>query len=140
MGKKPKKTTSKKKPVKAEFHRPDYRTDVTEAELIKGLDEDLQDAWYKIREFAAGLGKQRIYASGWAIMFSKKNCYLFVRPKKKYLETCIFLSSAIDSPEVKSARPVSKTKYANIVRVVHPDQVEAPVTEWIEEAYKQMAE
>ncbi|MFZ0038090.1 MAG: hypothetical protein WAK91_11750, partial [Candidatus Acidiferrales bacterium] len=35
----------------------------TEAELVDGLNEDLRDAWEKLRAFAAGLGPQRIYAS-----------------------------------------------------------------------------
>ncbi|MCC2680130.1 MAG: hypothetical protein K0R29_2706 [Pseudobdellovibrio sp.] len=135
-----KKTAKKNSKDKTEFHRPDYRTDVTEAELLRGLDEDLQDAWAKIKEYAAGLGNQRIYASGWAIMFSKKACYLFVRPKKKYLETCIFLPRPVEAPEVKSARAVSKTKYANMLRIIHPDQVDVPVTDWIQEAYEAMPE
>jgi hypothetical protein len=52
-----------------------YDWNVSEAELIDGLDEDLRYAWQKLRAFAAGLGAQRIYASAQSIMFSKKVCY-----------------------------------------------------------------
>ena len=55
----------------------------TEAALTKGLSEDLREAWERLRETAADFGEQRIYASGHAIMFSRKTCYFFVRPKKQ---------------------------------------------------------
>jgi hypothetical protein len=55
----------------------------TEAALTKGLSEDLREAWERLRETAADFSEQRIYASGHAIMFSRKTCYFFVRPKKQ---------------------------------------------------------
>src|ERR1700733_13019239 len=61
----------------------------TEAELIDGLNEDLRDAWTKLRAFAADLGLQRIYASALSIMFARKICYFFVRPKKTFIEVWI---------------------------------------------------
>ncbi|MDQ3213188.1 MAG: DUF5655 domain-containing protein, partial [Acidobacteriota bacterium] len=54
----------------------------TEAALTRDLSEDLRDAWERLREAAAALGEQRIYASHSSIMFSRKSCYVFVRPKK----------------------------------------------------------
>lgn len=134
----PKKPKKIKKSAK-DFHRPDYRTDITEDELIRPLDEDLRDAWQALKKAASSLGPQRIYASGWAIMFAKKHCYLFVRPKPKYLETCIFLPHEIGYPEVKS-RAVAKNKYANVFRLTHADQVEAPLTDWIHAAFQAMPE
>src|ERR1700729_1785243 len=67
----------------------------TEARLIDGLDEDLRDAWHKLRAFAAGLGPQRIYASALSIMFARKVCYFFVRPRKTFLEVWFFLPRKI---------------------------------------------
>ena len=134
------KKSARKKPVKKsakEFHRPDYRTDITEEELIRPLDEDLRDAWQAIKKAASALGPQRIYASGWAIMFAKKHCYLFVRPKPKYLETCLFLPHEIGSPDIKS-RAVAKTKFANTYKLTHADQVDVPLTDWMAEAYSAM--
>jgi hypothetical protein len=107
----------------------------TEGALTKGLSDDLRDAWERLRETAADFGDQRIYASHHSIMFARKACYLFVRPKRAHLELCVFLGRAIKSPRVKKPTPVSKTKFANIVRIVHRDEVEAPITEWMQEAY-----
>lgn len=130
-------TKAKKKKPRKEFHRPDYRIDITEAELINPLPEDLQEGWRAVRKFAASLGTQKIYASGWAIMFSKKNCYMFVRPKKKYLETCIFLPEQVDS-ELLKVRQVAKQKFAHTFRLIHEDQVGEPLTEWISQAFSAM--
>ena len=107
----------------------------TEAALTSELSDDLREAWARFREEAAALGDQRIYASGSCIMFARKVCYSFVRPKRSFLEVCIFLGRALKSPLVKRAEPTSKTKFANIVRIVHRDQVEAPITDWLQEAY-----
>ena len=63
----------------------------TETALTRDLSEDLQDAWERLREAAVALGEQRIYASHSSIMFSRKSCHFFVRPKKSFLEFCVFL-------------------------------------------------
>lgn len=129
-----KKNVSKKTKKKYEHH-PDHHN-TSESYLIQELDEDLKDAWAKIRELGASLGEQRIYASGRAIMFSKKVCYFFVRPKKKYLETVIFLQRKKSPEYFKSIQPVSKTKFAHTFRLTHADQIEGELVEAIQEAYK----
>jgi hypothetical protein len=106
----------------------------TEAELINGLDEDLRDAWHKLRDFAADLGSQRIYASALSIMFSRKVCYFFVRPKKTFLEVWIFLPRKIEGLTFMQG-PAKKIKYCNLFKLIHSDQVEAPLTDWIREAF-----
>src|SRR6185503_3124455 len=108
----------------------------TEAALTQDLSEDLRDAWERVRETAASFGDQRIYASHSSIMFSRKSCYFFVRPKKSFLEVCIFLGRPVKAPQIKRVVKSSKTKYAHIVQVRHRDEVEAPLTDWIEEAYR----
>jgi hypothetical protein len=107
----------------------------TEAALTSDLSEDLRDAWERLRESAASLGDQRIYASHHSIMFSRRACYFFVRPKRHYLELCIFLERPLKAPQIHRAMPSSKTKFANLLRIVHRDQVEPPVTDWIAEAF-----
>ena len=111
----------------------------TEAALTRDLSEDLQDAWERLRETAASLGDQRIYASHHSIMFSRKSCYFFVRPKKNFLELCIFLGRGLKAPQVRRVEPTSKTKVANLLRVTHRDEVEAPLTDWLQEAYEHSA-
>ena len=139
VSKKAKKATKKaaKKPKKVYEHGPDH-FNTSEPYLINPLDEDLKDAWFKIREFGASLGDektQRIYASGRAIMFSKKVCYFFVRPQKSYLEVVIFLSEPREDEFFRAVKAVSKTKYSHTFRLVHADQVEGELTEAIRQAF-----
>jgi len=108
----------------------------TEAALTRDLSDDLQEAWERLRETAADFGEQRIYASHHSIMFSRKSCYFFVRPRKSFLEVCVFLPRGLKSPKVRRADRASKTKVANILRIIHRDEVEAPLTDWLREAYE----
>jgi hypothetical protein len=93
----------------------------TEAALTEDLSEDLRDAWERLRETAASLGDQRIYASHNSIMFSRKSCYFFVRPKRNFLEVCVFLGRGLKAPQVRRADRTSKSKVANIIQVKHRD-------------------
>jgi hypothetical protein len=108
----------------------------TEQALTQGLSEDLRDAFARLRETAVGFGEQRIYASHNSIMFSRKACYFFVRPHRKHLELCIFLGRAVKAPQVRKVVQPSKSKFGNLVRVQHRDEVERPLTDWLLEAYK----
>ncbi len=108
----------------------------TEVALTSDLHEDLQDAWERLRETAASFGDQRIYASHNSIMFSRKSCYFFVRPKRQFLEVCIFLGRTLKAPQVRRSMPASRAKVAHIVQVRHRDEVEAPLTDWLQEAYE----
>jgi len=109
----------------------------TEAALTKDLSEDLQDAWQRLRETAATFGAQRIYASHNSIMFSRRSCYFFVRPKRSFLELCVFLPRALRAPQVRRVDWASKTKAAHIIQIRHRDEVEVPITDWLQEAYAQ---
>jgi hypothetical protein len=108
----------------------------TESALTRDLSEDLQEAWERLRETAADFGGQRIYASHSSIMFSRKSCYFFVRPKKSFLEVCVFLPRGLKHPKIRRADRTSKTKVANMMRIFHRDEVEPPLTEWLREAYE----
>jgi hypothetical protein len=107
----------------------------TERALTQDLSEDLREAWERLREAASELGEQRIYASHSSIMFARTTCYAFVRPKRTFLELCIFLGWTVRSPRVRRAVQTSKHKVAHIVPIRHRDEVEPPVTDWLHEAY-----
>ena len=107
----------------------------TERALTEGLSDDLQDAWVRLREAAAELGEQRIYASHNSIMFARKTCYAFVRPKRSFLELVIFLGRKVRAPQIRRAEASSKTKVYHVVPIRHRDEVEAPITDWLAEAY-----
>src|SRR5260370_30905049 len=107
----------------------------TEAALTDDLSDDLRDAWERIRETAVELGDQRIYASGTAIMFSRESCYFFVRPRRSFLQVCVFLGRAVRAPQVRRVERKSTSKLVNIIHIRHRDEVEPPITDWLPEAY-----
>ncbi len=108
----------------------------TEQALTADLSDDLRDAWDRLRETAADFGDQRIYASGSCIMFSRTSCYFFVRPRRNALELCVFLGKTVKAAQVRRAVPSSRLKIAHTVHVRHRDEVEAPLTDWLREAYE----
>jgi hypothetical protein len=107
----------------------------TEAALTRDLGDDLRDAWDRLRETAAEFGEQRIYASHNSIMFSRKACYFFVRPRRAFLEVVFFLGRTQRSSRIRQTVQSSRAKVAHVVRVTHRDEVESPLTDWLREAY-----
>ena len=108
----------------------------TEAELTRDLPENLLDAWERLRETATEFGPQRIYASGHAIMFARKTCYFFVRPRKQFLEVCVFLGRRVEATQVRRVEQPSTSKFAHMIRITHRDEVEPPLADWLREAYE----
>jgi hypothetical protein len=107
----------------------------TEAALTADLHEDLREAYDRLRATAAAIGDQRIYASHNSIMFARRTCYCFVRPKRAWLEVCVFLGRELGAPLVKRIDRVSRTKVAHMLRVTHRDEIEPPMSDWLREAY-----
>jgi len=108
----------------------------TEAALTQDLSEDLLQAWERLRETAVSFGDQRIYASHKSIMFSRQSCYFFVRPKRNFLELCIFLGHELKASQVRRVDRASKSKLVHFVQIKHRDEVEPPVTDWLRAAYE----
>src|SRR5215813_2686635 len=108
----------------------------TEAALTEELSEDLLDAWERLRETASSFGDQRIYASHHSIMFSRKTCYFFVRPRKSCLEIWFFIGRKVKDPRIRKVVATSKVKFCHMIRVIHRDEVESPITDWLKEAYE----
>lgn len=69
-------------------------------------------------------------------MFSRKSCYFFVRPKRNFLELCVFLGRELKARQVRRVDRASKSKIVHVIQIRHRDEVEAPVTDWLQEAYE----
>ena len=63
--------------------------------------EDLRDAWERLPRRPPSSAISGIYASHNSMMFSRKSCYFFVRPKKSFLEVCVFLGRPLKAPQVR---------------------------------------
>jgi hypothetical protein len=108
----------------------------TERELTKDLSEDLFDAWERLRETASEFGEQRIYASHRSIMFSTQRV-LFLRASEEEIAggSGSFWARPLKHPLIRKTVPTSKVKVGHLVHVTHRDQVESPITDWLQEAY-----
>jgi hypothetical protein len=109
---------------------------VSESELFGPFEEDLRDAFAKLKNWAIEMNTPRIYNNARAVMFARRVCYMFVRPKKTYLELTFFLSRKEEDLSIKKIDEVSKNKFAHTIRVVHADQIEYPLTDWLSEAFR----
>ncbi|MGZ3649737.1 MAG: DUF5655 domain-containing protein [Bdellovibrionota bacterium] len=107
----------------------------SEREQVEHLSDDLQDAWGALKAKLLALGEQEMRTSHRSIMFARKTCYAFVRPKKAFIELNFFLPKALDSKILKKVAPVSKTKWVHIVSLTHADQLDWPLTDWLSEAF-----
>ena len=107
----------------------------TEAALTADLPEPLREAWERLRETAAEFGEQRIYASHKSVMFARRTCYFFVRPKKSALEICFFLPQPLKHPRIRRTDQASASRVVHTLHVQHRDEVEAPITDWLRAAY-----
>ena len=57
-------------------------------------------------------------------------------PKKSFLELCVFLGRTLKAPQVRRIVHASKSKIVHVIHIRHRDEVEAPVTDWLQEAYE----
>jgi hypothetical protein len=112
----------------------------SEQEQTQNLSDDLQDAWAALRIYLLGLGDQELRTSHRSIMFARKTCYAFVRPKKAFIELNFFLPKVLDSEFLKKVTAVSKTKWVHVLHLTHSDQVDRPLTDWIREAFEYSGE
>jgi hypothetical protein len=69
-------------------------------------------------------------------MFSRNSCYFFVRPKRNFLELCVFLGRTLKAPQVCRSDAASKSRVYHIIHIKHRDEIEAPITDWLREAYE----
>jgi Domain of unknown function (DUF5655) len=68
-------------------------------------------------------------------MLSRKSCCFFVRQKTSCLELCVFPGPTLRAAQIRRVDRVSKSKLAHFIQITHRDEAEAPVTDWLCEAY-----
>jgi hypothetical protein len=47
----------------------------------------------------------------------------------------VFLGRTVKAPQVRRVDQASKSKTVHVIHIRHRDEVEAPITDWLEEAY-----
>ena len=49
---------------------------------------------------------------------------------------CVFLGRPVKAPQVRRVNQASKSKIVHTIHIKHRDEVEAPFTDWLQEAYE----
>jgi hypothetical protein len=49
------------------------------------------------------------------------------RPKRNFLEVCVFLGRSLKAPQIRRVVEASKSKRVPIIHIRHRDEVEAPI-------------
>lgn len=71
-----------------------------------------------------------------AILFSVKTNFLAVKPKVNWLDIEFVSQLKIDEFPIHKSIKVSKTKYANFIRLEYPSNIDKQLINWLHEAYK----
>lgn len=71
-----------------------------------------------------------------AILFSVKTNFLAVKPKVNWLDIEFVSQLKIDEFPILKSIKVSKTKYANFIRLEYPSNIDKQLINWLHEAYK----
>jgi hypothetical protein len=48
----------------------------------------------------------------------------------------VFLGRTLKAPQVRRVDRASKSKIVHVIQITHRDEVEAPITDWLREAYE----
>jgi hypothetical protein len=82
-----------------------------------------------------------IFQEPWSFIISKTSMpQCEVLPSvQSFLELCVFLGRPLKAPQVRRVDRVSKSKVAHLIQIRHRDEVEAPLTDWMQEAYDMSA-
>lgn len=123
----------KARSTKRRAYKPLIEAEYKERDVVGGLRGELRVAWRVLRSLARGLGPQRLYASNRSVMFARRHCYAFVRPRSTFLEVCFFARHPIRGAGLK-VRKRSSRKHAHTFKVERAEHVDA-LMPWLEEAY-----
>ena len=108
----------------------------TEAALTQDLSEDLRDAWERMRETAAELRRAADLRLAQVDHVLAQVLLLLRAAEEEASSRCASSSAApCKAPQVRRVERKSKTKIVHIIHVTHRDEVEAPITDWLQEAY-----
>ena len=85
--------------------------------------------------FAETLGPVLIEPVAIGIFLKRARTFVELRPKSKWIELSFGLDHKIDHSRISKIIGVSGGRTFHAVRLITPDDVNEPVTDWITEAY-----
>ena len=99
-------------------------------------DQNVKDAFEKIKDIAMSLGNVKINSVKNAILFQAKSQFLAVKPKKNILDTEFVLDEPVEGFPIHKTVQATKTKWAHFVRLESPEEVDEQLISWIKRAHR----
>ena len=99
-------------------------------------DQNVKDAFEKIKDIAMSLGNVKINSVKNAILFQAKSQFLAVKPKKNILDTEFVLDEPVEGFPIHKTVQTTKTKWAHFVRLESPEEVDEQLISWIKRAHR----
>ena len=113
-----------------------HRCVIIKAEsLFVGKNTVLWEVYQKLLTQLKNLDGLKISPVKNAILFSVKTTFLAVKPKVNWLDIEFISQLKIDEFPIHKSIRVSKTKYANFIRIEHPSNIDKQLITWLYEAY-----
>jgi len=103
--------------------------------LFAGKDETVRAVYSRLLEVLKTLGPFEEEAKKTSIHLVHNGGFAGVHPRKSYLYLNLRTKERIESPRIAKAEQVSKNRFHNEVKLAHPDEVDAELTDWLRAAY-----
>ena len=105
------------------------------AALFHGKDPVVRALYDAVLTALAALGPCTIEAKKTSIHLVRGSAFAGVHPRKTYLDLNLRLDRALAGPRIAKSEQVSKNRWHNDIRLEAPDQIDAELRGWLQEAY-----
>jgi hypothetical protein len=104
---------------------------------LRRISEEISGRLGAAAETAAALGgtTDLRFAQIGDVLTPSRDATSLVRPDQ-LPQVCVFLGRTLKAPQVRRVDRASKHKIFHIIQIRHRDEVEAPITDWLREAYE----
>jgi hypothetical protein len=103
--------------------------------LFQGKDPGVQTTYARLLDVLRAIGPFTVEPKKTSIHLVRTSGFAGVHPRKSYLYLTLRLDRALQGPRVAKTEQVSRHRWHNDIRLDAPEQVDAEVQGWLQEAY-----
>lgn len=103
--------------------------------LFTGKDPTVRQTYEGLLRVLAACGPFTAEAKKTSIHLIRTSGFAGVHPRKSYLYLNLRLARALDGPRIAKTEQVSKNRWHNEIRLDTPEQIDAELCGWLQEAY-----
>jgi hypothetical protein len=103
--------------------------------LFTGKDPTVRQTYERLLTVLASCGPFTPEAKKTSIHLIRTSGFAGVHPRKSYLILNLRLARPLDGPRIAKTEQVSKHRWHNEIRLDTPEQIDAELRGWLQEAY-----